>query len=183
MLKDIKARIPEIAKDLRLNLSSVMTCEGAPGLSEAQIHGVALASAIASRNRELTAAMEAAASEALDDGYRQAAHTAAAVMAMNNIYYRFIHLLGDEDYARLPAKLRMSAIARPGIERTDFELMSLAVSAINGCGQCVQAHEQVLRKAGFSREAIQSAVRIASVIHAVAVTLEQHESALVQEAA
>jgi alkyl hydroperoxide reductase subunit D len=93
-------------------------------------------------------------------------------MAMNNIYYRFTHLASDPDYATMPARLRMNVIANPGVEKADFELWSLAVSAINGCGKCIDAHDQVLRKAGVSREAVQQAVRIAAVIHAVAATLD-----------
>jgi alkyl hydroperoxide reductase subunit D len=97
-------------------------------------------------------------------------------MAMNNIYYRFTHLAADPDYATMPARLRMNVIANPGVDKADFELWSLAVSAINGCGKCIDAHDQVLRKAGLSREAIQQAVRIASVIHAVAATLDGEQS-------
>ncbi len=61
----------------------------------------------------------------------------------------------------------MNVIGSPGIAKADFELVSLAVSAVNGCGKCVTAHERVLRQHEVGREAVQSAVRIASVIHAV----------------
>ena len=97
---------------------------------------------------------------------------AAAIMSMNNIYYRFTHLVSATDYRTLPARLRMNVIARPGVDKVDFELWSLAVSAINGCGMCVDAHERELRKAGIGPETIQAAVRIAAVVHAVAVTIE-----------
>jgi len=92
-------------------------------------------------------------------------------MGMNNVYYRFTHMVSDPEYASLPARLRMNVMARPGVERADFELYSLAVSAINGCSTCVQAHEKVLREQGMSREAVQSAARIAAVVNAVANTL------------
>jgi alkyl hydroperoxide reductase subunit D len=105
--------------------------------------------------------------EALD-----AARAAASIMAMNNIYYRFTHLASSEDYRSLPARLRMNVIGKPGVEKADFELWSLAVSAINGCGMCIDSHEKVLRNAGITAEQIQSAVRIASVVHAVAATLD-----------
>ena len=93
-------------------------------------------------------------------------------MGMNNVYYRFVHLVENPDYATLPAKLRMNVIGNPGVAKTDFELYSLAVSAINGCGACVAAHDKVVRKAGVTAEGVQSAVRIAAVIHGVAVALE-----------
>jgi alkyl hydroperoxide reductase subunit D len=98
--------------------------------------------------------------------------TAAALMGMNNIYYRFLHLVEDAEYSGMPARLRMNAIANPGIPTADFELLSLAVSAINGCGLCITSHERQLRKHEVSRVAIQSAVRIAAVVHGVAVALE-----------
>jgi alkyl hydroperoxide reductase subunit D len=92
-------------------------------------------------------------------------------MAMNNIHYRFVHLAGHEAYQGLPARLRMNVIAKPGVEKLDFELWSLAVSAVKGCGLCIAAHErEVVGSVG--KESIQDAVRIAAVIHAVAGTLE-----------
>ncbi len=78
-------------------------------------------------------------------------------MGMNNVYYRFVHLASNKQYGTLPAKLRMNIIANPGVDKTDFELWSLAVSAINGCGMCIDAHEAVLLKAGMPVEQIQTA--------------------------
>ena len=89
-------------------------------------------------------------------------------MGMNNIYYRFTHLIEDAEYRSLPARLRMNVIGNPGIDKVDFELVSLAVSAVNGCGMCVNAHDAVLKKHGLGRDSVQSAVRIAAVVHAVA---------------
>jgi alkyl hydroperoxide reductase subunit D len=171
-LDAIRDSIPDYARDLKLNLGSVLTTAGAPGLSEQQIWSVAVASAIASRNTEFTRAIEAAAGEKLDAAYLQAARAAAAIMGMNNVYYRFLHLVEDAEYATLPARLRMNVIGNPGIAKLDFELLSLAVSAINACGLCITSHEKKLRADGVSREMIQSAVRIAAVVHAVAVVLE-----------
>ena len=168
----LRDRIPDYARDLRLNLSSVLTPQGAPGLSESQLWMTALASAIASRNAELARAVEAAASEKLEPVQVEAARAAAAIMGMNNVYYRFLHLVEDDEYAKLPARLRMNVIGSPGIDKVDFELMSLAVSAVNGCGKCVSSHERILRQHELGREAVQSAVRIASVIHAVAGVLD-----------
>ena len=171
-LTSLKNLIPEYAKDLKLNLATVLTPEGAPGLTEQQILGIALASSIAARNETLLRGIEALTTHILDAAQSNAARAAAAIMGMNNIYYRFVHLVGNEEYGKLPAKLRMNVIGNPGIDKTDFELYSLAVSAINGCGACVSAHEKVVRKAGISAEGVQSTVRIAAVIHGVAVALE-----------
>jgi len=176
-LDALKDSIPDYARDLKLNLGTVLTPQGSPGLSELQIWSVALATAIAARNVEFARAIEALASEKLDSAHLTAARSAAAIMGMNNVYYRFLHLVEDGEYQTLPARLRMNVIGNPGIDRNDFELLSLAVSAINGCGLCITAHERKLREHATSRETIQSAVRIASTIHAVAGTLEFERAA------
>jgi lipoyl-dependent peroxiredoxin subunit D len=169
----IRDALPDYAKDLKLNLSSLLNDSM---LSEQQRWGTFLATALASRNARLIAAVSAEAAQRLSPEAVTAAKAAASIMAMNNIYYRFTHLASDPDYGTMPARLRMNVIANPGVEKADFELWSLAVSAINGCGKCIDAHDQVLRKAGVSREAVQQAVRIASVIHAVAATLDGEAS-------
>lgn len=172
----LRDRIPDYARDLRLNLSTVLTPQGAPGLGDSQLWMTALASAIASRNAELARVVEAEAATRLAPAEIEAARSAAAIMGMNNVYYRFLHLVEDEEYAKLPARLRMNVIGNPGIARADFELISLAVSAVNGCGKCVTAHERILRQHEVGREAVQSAVRIASVIHAVAGVLDYEDA-------
>jgi len=176
-LDAIRDAIPDYARDLKLNLGAVLATTGAPGLNEKQIWAVAVASAIASRNVGFAKQIEALAAGKLDEAYLNASKAAAAIMGMNNIYYRFLHLVEDPEYAQMPARLRMNVIGNPGIDKLDFELLSLAVSAVNGCGMCIVAHEKQLRKHEVSREAIQSAVRIAATIHAVAGVLEQAEGA------
>jgi alkyl hydroperoxide reductase subunit D len=176
-LDRIKAGLRGYAKDLRLNLESVLGEGGAPGLSQKQIAIVALAAAVASRHAPLTAAMAEFASQHADQKALDGARTAAALMGMTNIYYRFLHLVEDDEYGTLRAGLRMNALANPGGDKIDFDLASVAVSAINGCGSCVASHERILRKHDVSAQAVQSAARIAAVIHAVAVVLEQQEAA------
>ena len=168
-LEQIKALMPEYARDIKLNLSTVLGGTGAPGLTEAQALGTALACAVATKSNALATAVEGVAGEKLDPARRNAARAAAAVMAMNNVYYRFTHFVGDEEYRKLPARLRMNVIGNPGIDKAEFELYSLAVSAINGCEFCIQAHEKVVREAGIGREGVQSAARIAAVMTAAAV--------------
>ncbi|MFZ8885281.1 MAG: carboxymuconolactone decarboxylase family protein [Steroidobacteraceae bacterium] len=171
-LETIKNQVPDYAKDLKLNLGSVLTPQGVPGLTEAQLWLTAVASAIACGNASLTAAVETAAAGKLDAAQLAGARAAAAIMGMNNVYYRFTHLVEDEEYSRLPARLRMNVMANPGIDKVDFELASLAVSAIRGCGKCIVAHERVVRQAGLGREAVQSAVRIAATLAGVAGVLD-----------
>ena len=167
-------RLPEYAKDLKLNLSSLAS---EVSLTEQQRAGAFVASALASRNATVSKAILAEFGPKLSPEALTAAKTSAAIMAMNNIYYRFVHLASSPDYKTMPAKLRMNAMAKPGVDKLDFELWSLAVSAVNGCGMCIDSHEKILRQAGVSAEAVQSAARIAAVVHAVAATLEGEAAA------
>lgn len=171
-IAEIKALLPDYAKDLRLNLDSVLSESGAPGLSAKQIAIIAIASADAARFEPLQRAVAHHVAGVLSETEVDAAHASAAIMAMNNIYYRFTHLVGDPEYQTLRAGLRMNVMANPGCEKVDFELASIAVSAINGCGMCMDSHEKTLRKHNVPAVAVQSAVRIAAVLHAVAVTAE-----------
>jgi alkyl hydroperoxide reductase subunit D len=172
-IETLRDALPDYAKDLKLNLSALLNDHT---LTDQQRWGTLLASALAARSPTITAAVASDAARHLAPEALAAAKTAAALMAMNNIYYRFTHLVSDADYATMPARLRMNALANPGVPKADFELWSLAVSAVNGCGKCMDAHEQALRRAGVSREAVQQAVRIAAVIHAVAATLDGEAS-------
>ncbi len=168
-LDAIKAALPEYARDIRLNLGSTV---GTSTLSPARACAVALACAVAARNSSVLREIAAEAVDHLKPEAVEAAKGAATVMAMNNVYYRAKHLIGDESYASMPARLRMQIIARPGIDKGDFELCCLAVSSITGCGTCLESHERTLRGTGFTREQIHEALRIAAVVHAAAVALD-----------
>jgi alkyl hydroperoxide reductase subunit D len=153
---------PEYAKDLKLNLGSALR---QAELTEQQTWGAAVCSAMACRNSQLTETVLGEAAAHLNPQALFAAKAAAAVMGMNNIFYRFRHLSGNEKYNSIPARLRMQVIRTHGSDPVDFELWCLVVSAIHGCGVCVESHEKVLREKGVSEEAILAAVRIASAIH------------------
>ncbi|MCC5576975.1 MULTISPECIES: carboxymuconolactone decarboxylase family protein [Microtetraspora] len=168
-IDNLKNALPAYAKDVKLNLGSLVTTSS---LTEQQLWGTLLATAIATRSPKVIAEVSADAADYLSAEAFTAAKAAASIMAMNNVYYRTTHLIGDETYATMPAKLRMTIIGNPGVEKLDFELWSLAVSAIGGCGKCLESHEQVVRNAGLSREQVQEAVRIAAVVNAVATTIE-----------
>ena len=167
-LEALKTALPDYAKDIRLNLGSLAAD---PSLSDEQRSGTFIASAIAARNPAVTEAIIAEFGPLLSSEALTAAKAAAAIMAMNNVYYRFTHLVGG-DYQTMPAKLRMNVMARPGVDKATFELWSLAVSAINGCGMCMESHERAVRQHGPTAEQVQTAVRIAAVVHAAAATLD-----------
>jgi alkyl hydroperoxide reductase subunit D len=172
-VETLKNRIPAFAKDAKLNLSSMLGDETLPAQ---QRYGLFLASAIATRNRDVVHAFEALAQQHLTPAALDAARAAATVMAMNNVYYRFVHLASNKAYETKPARLRMNVIGNPGVEKADFELWSLAVSAINGCGKCIDSHEKVLLDAGVTEDTIQTAVRFAAIIQSVAVAIEAGEA-------
>ena len=164
-LKEFGDTLPDYAKDLRLNLSSLLSDQL---LGDQRKYGLLLACAHGSGYRPLVAAAEAECAPKLSPEVANAARSAAAVMAMNNVYYRFVHLASNPVYATLPAKLRMNAIGSHAIDKADFELFSLAVSAMNGCGMCIDSHEKVLQQHNIKAETIQAAARIAAVMQAVA---------------
>ncbi|OGN41821.1 MAG: alkyl hydroperoxide reductase [Caulobacterales bacterium RIFCSPHIGHO2_01_FULL_70_19] len=155
--------IPAYAKDISLNLSSLAS---ETVLNDQQKWGCFLASAHAVGVPPVVRAVEAQAATVLTPEAMNAAKAAAAIMGMNNIYYRSLHLMKNPEYTTLPARLRMNVLANPGVTKMDFELWSTAVSAINGCGACMDAHEGELRKHGVANTQVQAALRIASVVHA-----------------
>jgi lipoyl-dependent peroxiredoxin subunit D len=168
-------KLPNYAKDLRLNFSSLVRNQ--TELTEQQLWGTLVATAIASRNAQLTAATLAEAAAHLQPPTIEAAKGAASIMGMNNVYYRFLHLTTNQKYSTLPAKLRMNIIRQHGGDQTDFELWSLAVSAIHGCGVCVDSHDKALRERGMTEELVLNAVRIGAVMHAIATVLDTEAAA------
>jgi alkyl hydroperoxide reductase subunit D len=165
----LRASIPDTAKDIKLNLQSVLQ----PGaLTPAQRWGVAIASAVAARNVALRDALIADADGEVGGDVIDDAVAAAALMAMNNVYYRFRHLVGKPSYSQMPARLRMQRIVKPLTNKTDFELFCLAVSAINGCEMCIRSHEEVVRNGGLSEEQVHDAIRVAATVNAAALAVE-----------
>src|SRR5688572_149998 len=165
----LRATIPDVAKDIKLNLQSVLQ----PGaLTPAQRWGVAIASAVAARNHALRDALIADAASEVGGDVIDDAVAAAALMAMNNVYYRFRHLVGKPSYSQMPARLRMQRIAKPLTNKTDFELFCLAVSAINGCEMCIRSHEEVVIKGGLTEDQVHDAVRIAATVNAAALSID-----------
>jgi alkyl hydroperoxide reductase subunit D len=161
--------VPDLAKDIRLNAQSVLA---AASLTPAQRWGVAIATAVAARNPELRDALLAEARREVEEAVVEDALAAAALMAMNNVYYRFRHLVGKPVYSEKPARLRMNRIVKPATTRVDFELFCLAVSAVNACEACIRSHEEVVLHGGLTEDQVHDAVRIAAVVNALAVSLE-----------
>jgi alkyl hydroperoxide reductase subunit D len=166
-MDELKQRLPDHARDLRINLNIITS---STALSAPQAWGIAVASAHATRRQDLASDIEAA--SGLDATQLQAARGAASIMAMNNVYYRFLHMMGEaSDYPSMPARLRMQIIGNPGVPKLDFELACLAASAITGCASCVRSHEEAVRASGGTKEMVQDAVRIAAVLNGVATAM------------
>ena len=163
-IENLKSSLPEHAKDQKLNLGALTrTTE----LNEEQLWGTLLASAAATRNDTVISEIAEEAQEHLSEDAINAAYGAATVMAMNNVAYRAKSWLGD-DYAQVKFGLRMNFISKPGVEDANFELWNIAVSAINGCEHCLGAHTQKLNDTGATKEQVWEAIKVASVIQAVA---------------
>jgi len=173
-IEAIKSALPDYAKDLKLNIGSLLN---ETILNDQQKYGTLLACAYAVGEPTVVKAVNGEVEGKLSPEAANAAKAAAAIMGMNNVYYRSTHLISNETYATLPARLRMNVIGAPGIDKADFELFSLAVSAVNGCGMCLDSHEAVLRKHGMTTEQIQAGIRIGAVVNGVAQTLRAEAAA------
>ncbi len=164
-IEALRGRLPAYAKDIATNLT-VLAQE--PVLNDQARWGCFVASAYAVSEPETMTAVAIAAREAgLSAEAFTAAKTAAAMMAMTNVYFRALHLMAEPDYRNLPSALRMNTLSHPGVDPIDYGLWCMAVSAINGCGACLDSHEAELRRRGVEPPQIQAALRIAAVVNAV----------------
>jgi lipoyl-dependent peroxiredoxin subunit D len=169
-LEELKSAIPDYAKDVKINLGTLVNHENQV-LTPKQVFGSALASAYATKEKSLIKVMENEVKNILSEEEIKAVKSAASLMAMNNIYYRFVHISHDKEYSQMPAGLRMQGIMNHGIDKIDFEVFSLAVSIVNGCGMCIDAHANQLLKHGLSKAQVQMTAKIAAVINSAAQVL------------
>ena len=166
----LREKLPDVAKDLRLNLQSVLKPER---LTAEQNWSVALACSYFLGQAQLTEAILADAKEAgVSDAYIEDAQAAAALMAMNTVYYRFRSLLGKSSYDQRPARLRMQRMAKPLTSKGEFELFALACAILAGCGTCIKAHEASVLKHEFTEEHVNDVARLAAVLNGVATALQ-----------
>jgi alkyl hydroperoxide reductase subunit D len=169
-IKTLLATLPDEAKDLHINLERVL---GGESLSVEQTWGTALAAAYYIRHAKLTAAILADAKAAgLSEATLQDARGAACIMGMNTVYFRFRHLMNKDAYNQLPFNLRMTRMQQVATTKADFELFSIGPAALAGCEMCLAAHEAAVKKDGMSEANVHDAVRIASVLHGIAVALD-----------
>lgn len=151
-------------RDLKLNFNSTLTSEH---LSEKEAALIGLSTAVNNSNKPLTDFYTSKAEQAgatAEDIAEAAA--CASLLSSNNIFYRFRHFTQKEKYGQIPARIRMQIMMKPVTGKEFFELLSLAISAVNGCEMCVNAHEDSLIKLGTTEERIFDAVRISSLVTA-----------------
>lgn len=164
----LQSLIPAYAKDLSSNLTNLLA---ETLLSDQQKWGTFLSCAHAIGVPAVVQNIEAAASEVMTPEAMTAAKAAAAIMGLNNVYFRAMHLMQNKEYEKMRAGLRMNILANPGVEKVDFELWSLAVSAVNACGLCMDSHEKVLRNHEVTAVQVQAALRIASTVNAISAVI------------
>ena len=161
---EIKALVPDYAKDVRINLDGVLGRSSLPANESA---AVALAAAYAAKAPRLVAIIRG--SDALPEVEKNAALTAAALMGMNNVWYPYVEMTGDAELKALPAQLRMQAYAtHAGVDKRLFELYALAASIVGKCHFCVESHYALLKQSGMSVDQLRDVGRIAAVISAAA---------------
>ena len=160
----LKARLPDYAKDMRLNLDAVILRSS---LSPSHAAGAALAAAFAAKSPVIVDAIRNDAT--VDDAHRNAALAAAALMGMNNVWYPFVEMSGDTELATVRPELRMNAYAtHGGVDRQSFELYALAASIAGKCEFCVRSHYRLLKETGLTTQQLRDVGRIAAVVNAVA---------------
>lgn len=166
-LNTVKERLPDYAKDIRLNLDAVIARSS---LSPTAAAGAALAAAFAAKSSPIIDAIRT--DGTLDPLHQQAALTAAALMGMNNVWYPYIEMAGDADLKTMRAELRMNAYANHGgVDRQSFELYALAASIVGKCEFCVRSHYKLLQETGLTAQQLRDVGRIAAVINAAAQVL------------
>jgi lipoyl-dependent peroxiredoxin subunit D len=174
-INEIKALVPDYAKDIRINLDGTL---GRSTLPPNETAAVALAAAYAARSPRLVAAIRAA--DALPEVEANAALTAAALMAMNNVWYPYVEMSADPELKARPAQLRMQAYANhAGVDQRLFELYALAASIVGKCHFCVQSHYALLKQAGMSVDQLRDVGRIVAVIAAAANAVAVEEAVAV----
>jgi alkyl hydroperoxide reductase subunit D len=161
----LKARLPDYAKDIRLNLDAVIARSS---LAPAHAVGAALAAAFAAGSAQRVEAVEAN----MPPAEAQAALTAAALMGMNNVWYPFVEMSGDSELATVRPELRMNAYAtHGGVDRQSFELYALAASIVGKCEFCVRSHYKLLKETGLTTQQLRDVGRIAAVVNAAALVI------------
>jgi len=174
-VNELKSRIPDYAKDIRLNLDATILRSS---LSPREAVGAALAAGFAARSPAIVNAIRESA--ALESADVNGALSAAALMGMNNTWYPYLEMADDAELRTLRPELRMNAYAtHGGVDKQSFELWSLAASIVGKCHFCIDSHYKLLKEGGASVQQLRDVGRIASVVMAAAQVIAAEEMAAV----
>jgi alkyl hydroperoxide reductase subunit D len=162
-------------RDLRVNLKSTLDSPSLGGRKNAYL--IALAVAANERNNALISAFtELAKKEGATDAELGEVHAIASLLATNNVFYRFRHFSENKAYEQMPAGIKMTIMMRPVLPKMFFELISLVVSAVNGCEVCVNSHEKSVRHEGGSEQLIFDAIRLGAVVRGLSISMNEYQS-------
>ena len=164
-IKELINTFPDYAKDIKLNYSKILNEDI---LNKKQLYGIILISSFTTQLNSLKDAALEETKEFIDEELMEDVYGAYSIMSMNAIYYRFTHLSSENDYFTMPANLRMQYLSKFKIDKSDFEMLCLAVAIIIGCGKCINAHENILRENNISKLHIQTVARVASIVNSIA---------------
>ena len=164
-IKELINTFPDYAKDIKLNYSKILNEDI---LNKKQLYGLILISSFTTQLNSLKDAALEETKEFIDEELIEDVYGAYSIMSMNAIYYRFTHLSAENDYFTMPANLRMQYLSKYKIDKSDFEMLCLAVAIIIGCGKCINAHENILRENNISKLQIQTVARVASIVNSIA---------------
>ena len=164
-IKELINTFPDYAKDIKLNYSKILNEDI---LNKKQLYSIILISSFTTQLNSLKDAALEETKEFIDEELMEDVYGAYSIMSMNAIYYRFTHLSAENDYFTMPANLRMQYLSKFKIDKSDFEMLCLAVAIIIGCGKCINAHENILRENNISKLHIQTVARIASIVNSIA---------------
>ena len=164
-IKELINTFPDYAKDIKLNYSKILNEDI---LNKRQLYSIILISSFTTQLNSLKDAALEETKEYIDEELMEDVYGAYSIMSMNAIYYRFTHLSSEADYFTMPANLRMQYLSKFRIDKSDFEMLCLAVAIIIGCGKCINAHENILRENNISKLHIQTVARIASIVNSIA---------------
>ena len=164
-IKELINTFPDYAKDIKLNYSKILNEDI---LNKKQLYGIILISSFTTQLNSLKDAALEETKEFIDEELMEDVYGAYSIMSMNAIYYRFTHLSAENDYFTMPANLRMQYLSKYKIDKSDFEMLCLAVAIIIGCGKCINAHESILRENNISKLHIQTVARVASIVNSIA---------------
>ncbi|MCS6989093.1 MAG: carboxymuconolactone decarboxylase family protein [Chloroherpetonaceae bacterium] len=159
-------------RDLRVNLRSTLESASLGGKKNAYL--IALAVAANDRNNALISAFtELAKKEGATEAEIAETHAIASLLATNNVFYRFRHFCDNKAYEQMPAGIKMTIMLRPVLPKVFFELISLVVSAVNGCQACVNSHEKSVRHEGGSEQMIFDAIRLGAVVRGLSISMNE----------